>query len=300
MTALWPLHRLNPVKRITAATYQSVSGTGKLAVEELNLLDADAFARAERDFAQIAEPQQRLLALLTDTAQRMPGDVPALYNWMLDRAEKLFGAAWARSFVNLIGVSRAGWRESDFRVLMPRISGQTWDELQFAALRRIFRAHVVQRGSLGQWDFFHTQMRLSVRARMREQDVDPRSVHVAVAEYLLEDLPREDPLHETETMVHLIGADDRPGAAACYGAELTDGEQRGATQPLADFILGALPAWTVPPSADAPAWVAALPAETGLTAHARGRLCERLVWPLDDLLKPRAPLPSRLLYLERA
>jgi len=34
---LWPLHRVNPVKRITAATYQSVSGTGRLAVEELNV-----------------------------------------------------------------------------------------------------------------------------------------------------------------------------------------------------------------------------------------------------------------------
>ena len=33
---LWPLHRVNAVKRITCATYQSVSGTGKLAVEELN------------------------------------------------------------------------------------------------------------------------------------------------------------------------------------------------------------------------------------------------------------------------
>jgi aspartate-semialdehyde dehydrogenase len=33
---LWPLHRENPIKRITAATYQSVSGTGRLAVEELN------------------------------------------------------------------------------------------------------------------------------------------------------------------------------------------------------------------------------------------------------------------------
>lgn len=32
---LWPLHRVNPIKRITAATYQSVSGTGRLAVEEL-------------------------------------------------------------------------------------------------------------------------------------------------------------------------------------------------------------------------------------------------------------------------
>ncbi len=33
---LWPLHRVNPVRRVIADTYQSVSGTGRLAVEELN------------------------------------------------------------------------------------------------------------------------------------------------------------------------------------------------------------------------------------------------------------------------
>jgi len=32
---LWPLHRINPVKRIIVDTYQSVSGTGALAVQEL-------------------------------------------------------------------------------------------------------------------------------------------------------------------------------------------------------------------------------------------------------------------------
>ncbi len=34
--ALWPLHQLNPVKRVIAATYQSVSGTGRAAVKELS------------------------------------------------------------------------------------------------------------------------------------------------------------------------------------------------------------------------------------------------------------------------
>jgi aspartate-semialdehyde dehydrogenase len=33
--ALWPLHRINPVQRVVAATYQSVSGTGKAAMAEL-------------------------------------------------------------------------------------------------------------------------------------------------------------------------------------------------------------------------------------------------------------------------
>ncbi len=34
--ALWPLHRVNPVKRVTVATYQSVSGTGAAAMAELD------------------------------------------------------------------------------------------------------------------------------------------------------------------------------------------------------------------------------------------------------------------------
>jgi aspartate-semialdehyde dehydrogenase len=42
--ALWPLHRLNPVKRIVAATYQSVSGTGGAAVEELRTTVPQALA----------------------------------------------------------------------------------------------------------------------------------------------------------------------------------------------------------------------------------------------------------------
>jgi aspartate-semialdehyde dehydrogenase len=32
---LWPLHQINPVKRVVAATYQSVSGTGRAATDEL-------------------------------------------------------------------------------------------------------------------------------------------------------------------------------------------------------------------------------------------------------------------------
>ena len=35
VVALYPLHQVNPIKRIIAVTYQSVSGTGSAAVEEL-------------------------------------------------------------------------------------------------------------------------------------------------------------------------------------------------------------------------------------------------------------------------
>lgn len=35
VVALWPLHKMNPIKRIVVTTFQSVSGTGKAAVTEL-------------------------------------------------------------------------------------------------------------------------------------------------------------------------------------------------------------------------------------------------------------------------
>ena len=37
VVALYPLHKVNPIKRIVVSTYQSVSGTGAAAVEELNV-----------------------------------------------------------------------------------------------------------------------------------------------------------------------------------------------------------------------------------------------------------------------
>ncbi len=37
VVALYPLHKVNPIKRITVATYQSVSGTGLAAVDELTV-----------------------------------------------------------------------------------------------------------------------------------------------------------------------------------------------------------------------------------------------------------------------
>jgi aspartate-semialdehyde dehydrogenase len=49
---LAPLHRVNPVKRVVAATYQAVSGTGTAAMTEL-----DAQSRAWAKDAEVATPE---------------------------------------------------------------------------------------------------------------------------------------------------------------------------------------------------------------------------------------------------
>ena len=42
--ALWPIHQVNPVKRVVVATYQSVSGTGAAAMAELDQQSKDLLA----------------------------------------------------------------------------------------------------------------------------------------------------------------------------------------------------------------------------------------------------------------
>jgi aspartate-semialdehyde dehydrogenase len=44
---LWPVHQVNPVKRVVAATYQSVSGTGRAAMGELETNTRQAMAGDE-------------------------------------------------------------------------------------------------------------------------------------------------------------------------------------------------------------------------------------------------------------
>jgi hypothetical protein len=126
-----------------------------------------------------------------------------LYKAGFERAGQLFGADLATGFIGLIAISRSGWRETDLRALLPKLSSAPWDELRFAYLRRLFRGQLRQRGSTGRWDFAHTQMRISALSYLASLAVSETALNSLAGEHLLE-LPREDPLRQTETMVHLI------------------------------------------------------------------------------------------------
>jgi hypothetical protein len=206
-----------------------------LAVEDLNLLDADDFSRAKRTYA--GSPADQLKALMVDMVVAMPAAVLDLYTSTFDRAEELFGPGLTRAFLGSIAVSRAGWREADFRSLLTRLSGETWDELRFASLRRLFRGQVRQRGALSQWDFTHGLMRAAVRRRLATFAITEAELHAAIAEHLLS-LTRDDPLRQTETMVHLLGSQDWPKTASFFGhPSLSQEELNGATRVLADSVL---------------------------------------------------------------
>jgi tetratricopeptide (TPR) repeat protein len=205
----------------------------QLTTEALLLLDQDDFARLG-EF--VGSPEEKLHALLLSTARSFPPRVPALYATLLERTEDAYGEVWAREFANLLAVSRQGLREADLRALLPRRTGESWDELGFATLRRGFRSHLVQRGAAGEWDYTHAQARQAVLDRNLTGPDERRAVHAALADHLLA-LPADDPLHRDETMVHLIGADDRRRAASYYGGAISAEERDGATRALAARLL---------------------------------------------------------------
>ena len=278
----------------------------ELALDELNLLDADDFARAEREFG--GTPEQRLHLLAMDVARRLPAEVSALYGRMLERCEQLAGHGWAWAFANVIAVTRNGLRESDLSALLPKVLSELgtdalrtpeseflrdrWDGLRFAALRRAFRAHLVQRGALGQWDFFHDQMRDAVKQRYHQGADIIHRLHSLIADHL-ESLPSDDPLRQTELMFHLIGSDDRLRAARYYAGDLAQGEQAGATAALAQHVLaedGQTPNRGLE-------WVVSLLGQQGLASAEAGALCYRFSSDLLDVLRSGATLGTRLVLL---
>ncbi|MCX6901873.1 MAG: hypothetical protein NT105_24590, partial [Verrucomicrobia bacterium] len=288
-----------------------------LALEQLNLLDADDFARAEREFT--GAPAERLRAMVLDVARRLPADVEGLFDWMLEHTEKVHGAAWTRALATAIALSRSGWRETDLLALVPRFcvaaevtrrsgsagveasnppshdSGyENFDAVRLAALRRAFRGQAVKRGALEQLDFFHAQMRAAVLRRCVADEELRRKLHAALANHLL-GLSETDALRASETMHHLIEADDRPRAARFYASvpdpspALTAG-----TQTLANRILVATDA----EANTAVDWTTSLLAEPGLELAQVAALANRFQFDLNDALENEGRLGPRRRLLD--
>lgn len=147
----------------------------ELAIQELLSLDPDDFGGAGELPGET--PEQKMHALLLDVVRRPHPVMESEYGAVFERAGEIHGAAWGAGFARLIGIDRAGWCESDLRVLLPRVTGETGAAQRFAALRRSFRAHLAQRGDQAQWDFSRAQARQAVPARYLVDPGKRREVH---------------------------------------------------------------------------------------------------------------------------
>jgi hypothetical protein len=220
-----------------------------------------------------------------------PADLSGLLAKTLERSERAYGVALTRAFTILLVLGRIGWRERDLAALVPTVvpllfpSGtppdwQGFSPLAFAALRRGFRGHVVRRGQDDRWDFFHLKMRTAAGTVLSGHPDLFKRLHAAIAGHLL-GLSPDDPLRESETMYHLIQADDRLRAADIYAGPLTEGALAGSTDALADYLLS-------PGS----------PSDTGQRVAAGPRLdwtC-RLVFETPPELEARSLIVQRYLH----
>jgi hypothetical protein len=209
-----------------------------LACEQLALLDADDFARAEYQFAADLDPQARLEGLRCDLAERMPPDIPGLYAWLLAYAEKIHGSSSVRAFVCAIALSRHGWRENDMQILVPRLreilengastlpqhvvdgsvkaraldrfdpqyipsySSSVFPVAELSAIRRTFRSNLILRNEM-QWDFFQTEARASIQLYLGLNPEMNASVHKVIAAFLIEQRT-DDPVRCDEITFHLL------------------------------------------------------------------------------------------------
>ena len=85
---------------------------------------------------------------------------------------------------------------------------------------------MLSRGALGRWDFSHGQMRLAVRQLLADLEVPESVLHGVIANHLLA-VSSDDPLRQTETMIHLLGSEDWTAAATYYGVPLDRGGRAG-------------------------------------------------------------------------
>jgi tetratricopeptide (TPR) repeat protein len=202
-----------------------------LAAEELNLVDAEDFTRARSAFS--GAPVDQLRAMMVARAGALPETIAGLYESTFREAAALFGGPFADAFLWSIGISRSGWRDADLRAMLPALSGEAWDELRFASLRRIFRGQLRRRGADGRLAFGHRQMTAALRLRALDSPVDERAIHVAIVDRVFSHAT-DDPRRESETMVHLLASQDSGRSARYYGGELTAVELADSTRVLSE------------------------------------------------------------------
>lgn len=86
--AVWPLHRVNPVRRIVVSTYQSASGAGAAAMEELRTQTADHLAG--RKVAPRVFPHPIAFNLFSHNTPIGPDGYNSEERKMIDETRKIF------------------------------------------------------------------------------------------------------------------------------------------------------------------------------------------------------------------
>ncbi|MCX6250846.1 MAG: tetratricopeptide repeat protein [Bacteroidetes bacterium] len=202
-----------------------------LAVNMLMALDHDDFEKMSRLEGQGGQQIESYMAMMALGFNPLPGP---LFLGLVNKAGSVFGETFTQPVFNCMACSRNGLREKDLEKILPAIN-IAWDPLQFAGLRRWFKAHLILQGEELQWNLAHSILKNSILEKMSE--TGRKDLHLSIAKQLLL-LPDEDALKISETMYHLMQAGNREMAANYYGSFWWDTQQtEGSSKAMAEEVI---------------------------------------------------------------
>ena len=267
-----------------------------MALDELNLVEADDLAEVD---APGADADRRLQRLLIGQARSLPRTIEGLCRAVLERAQRRYGEGLAASFAVALAMGRRGWRESDLAALVPRVAAVVdpaspagrWSALLFSSLRRGLRAHLLSFGPDRRLGFSHERMRHAAVRRFAPTEASQRRVHAIIASHLWT-LPVGDPLRREELMHHLAHADDRKRAARHLAKDA-----RAAATASINTLAGMIASETDAPFHWLP-WATSLLRARDLPARDTQRICQLYLTRLLVALSGTARLTPRRRLLE--
>ena len=251
-----------------------------LAVNMLMALDHDDFEKMTRLEGRGDQQIETYMAGMAQEFAPLPG---TLFLSLVNKTGTVFGEEFTKAVFNYVACSRNGLREKDLEKLLPE---KTWDPLQFAGLRRWFKAHLVLQGEELQWNLAHSILRKALLKVTGE--TQSKIMNSNLATYLLTLV--DDSLKTTETLYHLLQARKLKEAAIYYGGELTAEEITGATTSLAETLTSNEKGIEIASS---------LPSLVSEQPEIIHRLLIRYIHYLDSFLAKEGNLNSRLNLLNR-
>jgi AAA ATPase domain/Domain of unknown function (DUF4062) len=147
-----------------------------LLIEELVLLDAEDFARADGLGGQ---GSTKIEQLLLDTIREAPSTLAGIYDFIFERLEARAGRRRVTAVAGPLSVARVGWRPSDLKAF----AGGDRLELSDAALAQIrygLRAQISTTGPAQTWRWRHNTARDAAEARYLAVDGSIDDLHARI------------------------------------------------------------------------------------------------------------------------
>jgi tetratricopeptide (TPR) repeat protein len=202
-----------------------------LAVNMLMAVDHDDFEKMSQLEGRGDQQIESYLVAMANDFDPLPGP---LFLSLKNKAGVLFGETFTTAIFNFIAISRNGLREKDLEKLLPT-TNIAWDPLQFANLRRWFKTHLVLQGEELQWNLAHSILHNILLDNLQEEG--RKAKHQTVGSYL-RNLPDNDSLKISETMYHLMQANNKEMAAFYYGSYWWDAPQTdGSSKAMAEAVI---------------------------------------------------------------